>query len=151
MMETTKIFTAGKEFVFRKSVPIAEFCGAVDAVVNTVVSDTDGYKPQIEELSIYMTAMHLYAIGWENASAEEVWELMTDLAEADFWGAAEALRFVDACRYGIQHKKNRHPFAALAESVKSTLVNIGKNDPEFLGNAVKLLKEVAGSIGGDMT
>lgn len=151
MMETMKILTAGKEFVFRKSVPIAEFCGAVDAVVNTVVSDTDGYKPQIEELSIFMTMMHLYVVGWEKATAEEAWELMAGVDDADLWEANEAMRFVAACRSGIHHKKNRHPFTALAESVKSTLVNIGKNDPEFLGNAVKLLKEVAGSIGGDMT
>ena len=149
MMETMKILMAGKEFEFRKSIPVAEFCGGVEAVVNTVVSDKDGYKPQIEELSIFMTVMHLYAIGWEKATMEEVWALLSDVGEADFWSANEAMRFIEACRYGIRHKKERHPLAAIADGLKATIVNIGKNDPDFLKNAVTLLKEVAGAVGGE--
>lgn len=151
MMETIKVNLYGKDFEFRKSISITEYCANVDAVAHAVVSDAHGYQPQIRNLSIAMTMMRLYAIGWEDAKAEEVWELMSEGHDPYPYEAPEAGRFCEDCEAAIAYLRDRSPFAAFVDSAKNALMNMGKEDPELLMNVVKMLKEVAGSAGGDMT
>lgn len=149
-METIKVSYREKELEFRKSIPIEEYCSAVEAVAHTVVSDENGYRAQVHELCIIMTMLRLYAIGYEEATMETAWEFMSNYYDAIPYEAPEATRFCESCENAIAYLRGRSPIYTLIDGMKSAIVSMGKEDPDFLINVVNTLKEIAGGIGGDM-
>ena len=136
---------------YRKSIPFGEYCAAVDAVATTVVSDTEGYRPQLTEVSIYMTMLRHYAIGYENITAEQAWEWLSEYDDFNWPDGVpvEAERFVTDCRRAIEYRRDRNPIYSLIDMAKSALIQMGKEDPNFFPNLVKTLKTIGDTYGGD--
>lgn len=148
MTENMTVEIGGKEVVFRRSIPYTDYCAGVEAVANTVVSDKDGYRAQTQDISIFMTMMRLYAIGYENLNVEDAWALLSE-CEDIYPGVYEANRFCMDCERAIGYRRTRSPLHTLVNLAMDALTNMSNDNPEMFADVAKSLMEIAASNGSD--
>lgn len=136
-----------REFTVRTSVSIGEYSAGVQAVAASVVSAKNGYQPYIEADSIAMLVFRTYVVGYENITATQVHELISNLDIVEiFRGFPEIFRFIRDCERMIIHLANRSPFDGLMMMAKDALVNMGKQSPELIADIASGLKEMASAM-----
>lgn len=135
-------------------IPYKQFVQCADAVVTSVVSDTEGYLPQMEDLAIWTMILKNWGVGFENIKAEETVEMLytSGIKEEFLKSSPQVVEFIKACEKGIEQRKSRSPLSEIITLAKGALMQVAKRDPEFAKNAVALIGEFAANMkasGGD--